>query len=863
MRLIAEWGRRLWFLLNRRRMEEALRQEMAAHRAMMADPRRFGNARRLREDAVEVWGWQWLDNLVRDTRFAARTLIRSPGFAAVAILSLALATGATTAIFSVVNGVLLRPLPFREPDRLVQIFGSDWRQDRGVAADTMSAPIGAEEFDAYRQSPHLAAITGYGVSTAHLTGSGAVERVTSVETDPSFFDVLGVPAQLGRFFTPADGPDVAVVSAGWWARQFGSDPRIPGRVVTLNRRSITILGVMPESFQFPYGAASVLPTAVPEVRTDVWLPSPQLDASGAIRRRGRTYVLARLAASASVAALETDLGGRAEQVQRGFADPRTRIKVRVARLSDVVGAPVRQSLWMLFAAVGLVLAAACANLANLLLARLTVRAREVVTRAALGATPRRLVSQFLAESVLLSLLGGAAGALIARWGTPLLTRLAATRIPRAHEVALDWPAFAFLLAICVGAAVVFGLAPALAATRLDVHGITRESGGHPTVAGGYGRLRDALVIVEVALAFVLAAGAVTVVREMIRLQRLDNGMAIENVLTMHLTPRVAAPVYQALEQRLAAVPGVAGVGFTQVIPLQNWGWRADFSVKDGRRTFQGRSIASLRYVTPGYFRTLGIRVVRGRTFTDQDDERAPMVLVINESLARRYFAGEDPVGLELDRGLIVGVVGDVRQAGLDRPAEPEIYYAVAQNVATAPDIGMSLVLRTVGPPERVVSAARAAIAEAAPTLAVFNVRTMAQVVSDSLWELRLYRVLIGGFAALALVLAAIGLHGVITYSVTARLHEFAVRLALGADPSSLSRLVVRRALTLAGAGLGVGLTLTLALAPGLRATPIGQAAGPALYAMTSLLVVAIALIACLTPALRVARVNPGLALRHQ
>jgi predicted permease len=410
MRLIAEWGRRVWFLLHRRRFEDELHQEMESHRAMMDDPRRFGNARRLREDAVDVWGWQWLDHLGRDTRFAARTLVRSPGFAAMAILSLALATGATTAIFSVINGVLLRPLPFHEPDRLVQIFGSEWRQDRGVATDNMSAPIGREEIDAYRRSPQIAAMAAYGLSTAHLIGAGRLERLTSVETDLAFFDVLGVPALVGRVFTPADGPDVVVVSAGWWARQFGSDPTVAGRVVILNGRSVTILGVMPPSFQFPYGAGSVLPTALPEMRTDVWLPFPLRDATGAPRRRGRTHVIARLAPSSSVASLQTELGGMAEQVQRGFQDPRIRIKVRVAPLKEVVAGPVRQSLWMLFAAVGLVLAAACANLANLLLARLSVRAREVVTRAALGATPRRLVSQFLVESVLLSVLGGAAGA---------------------------------------------------------------------------------------------------------------------------------------------------------------------------------------------------------------------------------------------------------------------------------------------------------------------------------------------------------------------------------------------------------------------------------------------------------------------
>ena len=485
--------------------------------------------------------------------------------------------------------------------------------------------------------------------------------------------------------------------------------------------------------------------------------------------------------------------------------------MRLEPLDEVVIGKVRRSLWMLFAAVGLVLAAACANLANLLLARMTFRVREVVTRAALGASRERLARQLLTESLLLSLLGGVAGVLVARWGTKLLTDVAAAGIPRAHEVTLDWQAFAFLLVICVATAILFGLAPALAATRVDVHTMTRDSAGHATLAGGYGRLRNALVVLEVALAFVLAAGAATVVQEMFRLQRVDNGMAVENVLTMHMTPRASAEDYAAIEQRVAALPGVAAAGLTQFVPLQNWGWYAGFEIK-GRRS-DTRLTASLRYVTPGYFRTLGIRILRGRGFTASDDAGAPMVLVINEALAKRYFPGEDPVGVALDRGLIVGVIADVLQVGLDRPSEPEIYYAAAQNVTMAPDIGMSLVVRTDIPPERASESIRAAIRAINPKLAIFNVRTMTQVVSDSMWELRLYRWLIGVFAVLALLLAAIGLHGVISYNVTSRMREFAVRLALGSDPGDLTRLVVRRALLLVGAGLAGGIISAMAITP--------------------------------------------------
>jgi predicted permease len=443
----------------------------------------------------------------------------------------------------------------------------------------------------------------------------------------------------------------------------------------------------------------------------------------------------------------------------------------------------------------------------------------------------------------------------------LLTSLAAVRIPRAHEIALNWQAFVFLLLICLATSIIFGLTPALAATRVDVHGITRESAGHATIGGRYGRLRDALVVLEVTLAFVLAAGAATVIREMIRLQHLDNGMAIENVLTLHMTPRASAQDYSAIEQRVAALPGVAAAGLTQFVPLQNWGWSAGFEIKG--RNSQTRLTASLRYVTPGYFRALGIRMLRGRGFTEQDDARAPMVIVINDALARRYFPGENPVGLALDRGLIVGVIADVLQVALDRPPEPEIYYAAAQNVTMAPDIGMSLVVRTAIPPDRATETIRAAVRDVNPKLAIFNVRTMTQVVSDSLWELRLYRWLIGGFATLALLLAGMGLHGVIAYNVTSRMREFAVRLALGSEPARLTRLVIRRALQLVGLGLVGGALSAMAIAPLLRNLAIGSVTGPATYGVVGSVLIAIALLACLVPALRVVRVNPATALRHE
>jgi predicted permease len=863
MSRIGEWSRRTWYLLNRSRFDAALRSEMESHRAAMGNPARFGNELRLREEARDVWGWAWLDDLGRDLRFASRTLARTPGFTLVAILSLALATGATTAIFSVVNGVLLRPLPFDQPDRLVQVYGRNFREDRG-GADAVTGPVDPAALEAFAsQGTSFTGFAGYSVSTSHLNGPSGVERLNAVNADLEFFSLLGVQPIAGRTFAPGDQPGVAVISARLWQQRFNGDPALPGKTVTLNGSPVTLIGVMPDTFQFPYSAASILPGALPQSRTDIWIAMAPLRASASAElRRGRVSVIGRMKPGVAHASARAELELIARRLEEQYRGTAIRVGVRLEPLADVVLGPVRRSLWLLMAAVGLVLAAACANMANLLLARMTVRTREVVTRAMLGASRTRLVRQFLAESLLLSLAGGAAGLLVARWGTAVLLSVGAARIPRTHEIALDWQAFAFMLLICLLTAVLFGLTPALSAARLDAAAATNDS-LKQTPAKTYGRIRDGLVVVEVALAFVLALGAGVVVRELIRLQRVDSGMVTENVLTLHVTPRAEPNHYYAIEQRVAQLPGVLDAGLTQLVPLQNWGWIADFSIEGRPRDPRHRSVAGLRYVTPGYFRALGIPIVRGRGLVDGDTADAPRVILVNDALARQYFPGEDPVGRVLDRGAIVGVVGDVHQVRLDRPAEPEIIYPIAQNFAVAPDLGMSLMVRTAMPPELQIDAIRAAVREVNPNLAIFNVKTMERVIDDSLWELNLYRWLIGLFAALALLLAAIGLYGVIAYHVSSRMREFAVRLALGSEPGALSRLVLRRAAALTAIGLAAGVAMALSLLPVVSSLGIGTATHPTTYAGVCVLLFALALLACAVPALRVAAVEPATALRHE
>jgi putative ABC transport system permease protein len=862
MSFLGEWIRRLSYLVNRRRHDAALRVEMESHRAMLDQPARFGNTLRLREDAQDVWGWGWLDNAVRDLRFAARTLRRSPGFASIAVISLALATGATTAIFSIVNGVLLRPLPFAAPDRLVQV--TEIHQTGGAGW------VAFADLQAFRaESVLFERFSGYELTIRLLETTDGSERVRAVISDREFFPLLGVGPLIGRTFAAEDPSSVVVLSAALWERQFDRDPSAIGRTVALSgnrwdpiqrrsvieRREFTVIGVMPDAFQFPYGASATFAGTQPEFRTDMWIPDGRLSGG----RFGN--LTGRMKSGVTVGAAAAELDAIEKRLDVTAPGPYRALGVQLVPLADDVLGEVHGSLWLLMGAVGLVLAAACANVANLLLARTTARAHEVVTRAALGAGPRRLVSQFLVESLLLSLAGGVAGVIVARWTLDVLVRLGAAKIPRAHEIGLDWTAFAFLLAVCVVIAVIFGLAPAVMVARTDAQDITKASGGRATGSLIFSRLRDGLVVVEVALAFVLALGVAGVVGELGRLERTDSGMVTDNVLTVHLTPRIPDTDYFAIADRVAQLPGVRAAGFTQMLPLQNWGWIGDLHITGRPR--DERPEIELRSVTPGYFAALGVPVRRGRNLAVGDGLADPGGLLVNETLARLHFPGEDPVGRATDRGTIVGIVGDTRQAGLNRPVVAEIYKTINRDAGVAADLGMTLVVRTDGLPGEIVPAVRAVTREVNPIVALFNIKTMAEVVADSLWELRLYRWLIGLFAALTLVLAAIGLYGVISYSVTSRTREFAVRLALGSDPAGVARLVLARALRLAGLGLVVGIAAALGAVPLMRRVSSLFAPDVATAAAIVVLLIGIALIACLMPALRVSRVNPAIALRHE
>ena len=805
-----------------------------------------------------------LDELRDDIRFAARSLLKSRGFSAVVVLTLALAIGATTAIFSIVNGVLLRPLPFASPDRLVQI--------EEVTQVGGPGPVLASDVTEFRkQSQTIERLSGHAQTIRHLQGAGEPERVTTIVVDHDFFEVLGAQPLVGRTPGTGDAQPVVVLSERLWERRFDRDPAIVSRSIVLDgnvfdpvqqrtvvqRREHTVVGIMPARFQYPYGAASLYATALPETHIDLWMLVDQP------WRAGRVPVTARLRPGVTVEQAQTELTLVEQRIDQSAPGDNRPLGVRVVPLVEQVAGPARRLLWLLLAAVGLVLLATCANVANLLLARTANRARDVAVCAALGAGRARLLRQLFSESLLLSLTGGLFAIAVA-WSTlDLLIAVGAARIPRIHELSLDWSAFAFMLAVCVATSLIFGLAPAVIASRADVHRLAKDASGRVSAGKRFAQVRDALVVTEIALAFVLALGAAVVMRELDRLHAQDPGFSADRVLTLHLTPRLDESLYYRIEERISQLSGVESAGMVHMVPMQNWGGIGTFQVR-GRVSGSGQlPTAELRSVTPRYFETLRIPIRAGRGLTERDRETNPRGIVINEALARTHFAGEDPVGRELDRGQIVGVVGDIRSRNLAAAPAPQIYSPVDRNSGIAPDIGMALVVRTRQTSAAMVDPIRAAIREMHSAVAIFSVKTMDRIIDESTWELNLYRWLIGLFAALALVLTAMGLFGVLSYGAAARTREFAIRLALGSDHMHLARTVLVRGVVLTTAGLAIGGAASTALIRTLASVAGTTSPETATVAAVSALLVVIALLACALPALKVAALQPVQVLREE
>jgi putative ABC transport system permease protein len=786
-----------------------------------------------------------------DCRYAARGFRNRPAFTLLVIATLALAIGANTAIFSVVSGVLLRPLPFADPDRLVQLSES---------AGSVSYP---NLLDWRAQNASFESIVAYENHSKNLQDNGDPERIAAVGADRGLFQTLGVQPIAGRTFRPDDPPHVAVIGAGLWKRRYASDRALIGKNIMLDGQAFTVIGVMPRDFQFPYQTA----------HTELWVPLEPLRSP---RPRGLKYLstVARLKPGVKLEAARKEMAVIAQRLGKQYPEENAGSHgILVTPLRDAVAGEIRPALVTILGAVGIVLLIACVNVANLLLARGAARHHEVAIRAAVGASPGRLIRQFLTESVLLAIAGGAAGLLLAPWGSDLLLKLAASQIPRYWEIGIDWRVFAFLLAVSIGTGIGFGIVPALTAARIDVQSGLKEGRKRGSAGRGEGLLRDGLVVAEIALSFVLLMGAGLLLRTFLYLERTDPGMVTSNVLTLDMllppvrypTSAAAARYYREMEDRVLRIPGVRSAGFINMLPLESWGSNSTFNIEGNAPRPPGHQpLAEFRFVSPGYFRTLGIPIRRGHDFSDRDHE-----VMINDAFARQYFPNENPAGkhvqvLAHQPVTIAGVVGDVRQEGLDRPPAPEIYFPLEQCPfpvwLSAPAMVVSANIRG----ENLVSAVRAAIRGIDPTQVIFNVKTMDRVIADSLSDHSLYVWLIGLFAGLALILAAAGIYGVISYAVTARTHEFGIRLALGAAQGRILRQVLGHGAALAGLGLGFGIAGAFALTRLLARLLVGVTPNdPATFAAAGLLLAAVALAACMIPARRAMRVDPMVALRQE
>jgi putative ABC transport system permease protein len=803
-----------------------------------------------------------MNTFFQDLRFSVRQLLKHPAFAAVAILTLGIGIGANTAIFSVVNSVLLRPLPFPESHRLVQVV-------RPLPTGTSIAMSPPDFLDYRRENRTLEDLAAFDTEGYTLTGDGEPLRVAGAAVSASFFDVLRVPPAIGRPFMEGEnepGQDLLVVLGhGLWERRFGGDPGVIGRQIELNGLSRTVVGVMPADFRF--GEWDLL--------TPLTYDENFRNSRGAIFLQ----LIGRLAPGVAVEQASADLARVAADLEAQYPESNTGRAAALMPLKEQLTGAVRPALLILLGAVGLVLLIACVNVANLLLARGAAREGEVALRAALGAGRGRLVRQLLTESLILGAAGGLMGLLVAFWGTDLLIAMQPPNLPRLDSAPVDGNVIAFTAGAAFLTSLLFGLAPALQASRPNLV-TSLKQGGRGARARGRSRLRSGLVVAEVGLAIMLLTGAGLLIKSFSELQRVDPGFQPEGTLAFALSlPDARYPedpqvdqFFTAFMERVQAIPGVRSAGaIAGGVPMSGSSFVISFEV-EGREPLplgQSQSL-NTRIVTPDYFRTLGIPVISGRGFVPQDRADAPQVVILNQAAVREFFTDEEPIGQRILMGWtrdgntvggeIVGLVGDVKQIGLGDEFIPEIYIPHAQ----VPTGAMTVVMRAAGDPLDLVGSVRAELLALDPDLPISNVRTMEAVLKGSVAEPRFYMMLLTAFAAVALLLAAIGIFGVMSYSVTQRTGEIGIRLALGAAPGNVLTLVVGQGagLIVAGTGLGIlGAFATTRLLSGLL-FGVGTT-DPATFVLVPALLMAVALVACYIPARRATKVDPLVALRAE
>ena len=797
-----------------------------------------------------------------DLRYAVRQLIKSPGFTIVAVLTLALGIGACTAIFSVVNGVLLRPLDYPEPERLMVLRETQLPDYPEFSVSPLNF------LDWEKQATSFASMAAYGGAPLNFTGDAEPQRLIGVRVTGHYFDVYGIKAVIGRTLLPEEdtpGKDrVVFISNPFWQRAFAGDASVLGRSLQLNGEPYTVVGVAPAGF----GAAS---------KVDAWVPMAFRPDEVASDTRGAHYISAtgRLKPGVTPAQADAELKVIAAQLAKQYPDSNKGWSAFAKPLLEYTVRDVHDVLYTLLGAVGCVLLIACANIANLLLSRASARSREISIRAALGAGRARLIRQLLTESVLLSLLGGGAGILLARWGLDALLALAPANLPRVSSIQLDGTVFAGSMALSVATGLIFGLAPAWLAARTDVNEALKQGTRGSTEGGAQGRLRSALVVLEVAASLVLLAGAGLLARSFVALAHVDPGFNPEHATVMRLTlpakkygkPEQRLAFADALIARLTTLPGVQAVGLAQSMPLIN-DYVLGFNV-EGRPRGSDAEMPNTNYysVTPDYFRAMGVRLMSGRLFTAGDNATAPRVAIINETMAKQVFPHENPIGkrINITQGNdawreIVGVVSDMRHYGVDHATTNQSYEPFAQ----VPFTGLNIVIRTEGDPGPLLGTLRPTVYAVDKDQPVGSVRPLEDILSDSISRQRFTMTLLTVFSLVALLIAAVGIYGVMAYNVTQRTSEIGIRMALGAQPADVLRLVFAQGSKLVGLGLVLGLVIAFAGARAVESILFNTSAhDPLTLAGITLLLAAVAALACLLPARRAARVDPIVALRAE
>ena len=872
------WASRMVAALRMRRVDGEFSEELHSHLTMLTEENvrrgmspaearrqallRLGGMTQLRESHREQRGLPLVERLGQDVRYALRMFRKSPGFTLFAGAALALGIGGSTAVFSVANAVLLRPLPYKDPARLVSVWVDDtpfgFPRNNGTPWNYMQ----------WRERNHvlddIAALT---FESVNLTGSGNPERLESKTVTANFFSVLGVPAALGRTLVQQDGvpgtPLAAVISHGLWVRRFGSDPQIIGKDLVLDGAKYTVVGVMPANFHFL------------DRTTEIWTPAQWTPKFLHDRQTSHFLTMvARLKPGVSVERANAEMAVLGKQLATNEISDMTAV---VVPLREQLTGNARPAILMLLAAVGFVLLIACANLANLLLARGTARSREMAVRVALGASRRRVIGQMLTESLLLSLGAGAIGLALAAWLTRFLGQLLPPGIG-AGDARLDLPVLAFTAAASIATGLAFGILPSLRASRVELSNSLKQGTGQGGVGAAGRRLRHVLVVTEVALAIVLLAGAALMIRSFSRMYHQDPGFSAEHVLTLQTPlprPKYAefarrSEFYREVLQRVETLPGVVAAGYSTYLPLANSGGGSLVSLENHPFDPRHMLISNVRVVSPDYFRAIGMKLVRGRLLERNDGPDSLKVAVINETMARTYWPGEDPVGQRFKRGLpggndpwylVVGIVADMRQGGMSVPVRPEAYFTFEQADFFAPD---SLAVRTTGEPMAVAEEVRREILAVDKDEPVADIAPLADAVDESVAPARMQAWLLGSVAAMALLLTSLGIYGVLSFAVAQRRQEIGVRMALGARPGDVLQMVVGQGLTMLAIGLAIGLVAAFALTR-LMAHLLFEVrpSDPLSYLIVTALLALVTLLACYLPARRAMRVEPMIALRYE